>query len=73
MSRAGNDTGLRVVELDAETLEFAIENCDANLRLATGILQNMIDDEKNDRRGSEKVVALMEKFKTLKAALEKAR
>lgn len=73
VSSEHNNPPACVLELDEETTKFIIENCEANIRLAMQWLQSMVVDETHDRAGSEKIVALIEKFKKLKDQVEASR
>ncbi len=72
MSR--NDSGKRVVELDVEILEFAVDNCEVNMNMALGMLQRVHDNKAElSRETGQKIVDMLEKFRSLKKALEDAR
>lgn len=60
-----------VIELDEEMAQFVLDNCEANQRIGIGILENMMKTE--NRKGAEKIVDMIEKFKKLKSLMEKAR
>lgn len=57
----------RIVELTEEQYTFLLNNCDANIMFGLSALQTL------DRSGAEKMVALLESFKSVKAALVKAK
>lgn len=61
-----NNPPYRVVELDKETYEFIIANCDQNITFGLNALQNPAFS----RPTLEKLVDVMEKFKAVKKALE---
>lgn len=70
MSR--NDDGKRTVTMDAETLAFALENCEINIRMTLTAL-DPVGDLKLSRETGERLVKLIEDFKKLKTVLEEAR
>lgn len=60
-----------LVEMDASLARFVIENCDANISIGLNTLQ-MVMQGALSREAGEKTVALMENFKAVKKAVEKA-
>ena len=56
------------VELDAAMVDFIIDNCEANMRFALGVLQN----RSLPRAALEKIVDQNEKFKQLRELVLKA-
>lgn len=61
----GNNPPHKVVELDKETYDFIIGNCDSNIAFGFRALEGM-----QSRDLMEKVVANIEQFKKLKKLLE---
>lgn len=66
----GHNRQKKTVYLEPDLVEFAIENCEANLRLGMNTLQTV--QEGDNLEFARKLVDLIEKFKSLKAAMEKA-
>jgi hypothetical protein len=57
----------RVVELTEEQYQFLLEGCNTNIAFGLSALQTL------DERGAHKMVTLLEKFKDVKQALERAK
>lgn len=66
--KSGSNNPPVIVELTPELADFVIENCDSNLAMGFNVLQGT-----QSRDVAERVVVLVEKFKALKAAVERAR
>jgi len=55
------------IEVSRELADFILTNCDTNIGFGLAALQGV-----EDRNAAEKMVALLENFKSLKAATERA-
>lgn len=64
---ASNNPPYVTVELTKEQYDFLILNCDTNLRMTLTYLQGV-----KERDMGEKIVSLIESFKSIKTTLEKA-
>lgn len=62
-----NNPPFAVVELDEETYNFLIRNCDQNIAFGLGALQTL------SIGGAEKMVVILESFKELKKRTEKGK
>lgn len=59
--------------MDADVLEFALNNCDVNMTQALGMLQLVYDGNIDlSREAGQQIVDLLENFRSLKKALEAA-
>lgn len=65
--KIGHNQPRVIVALPPEMADFIIENCDANMRVALGLLQMAQAGELSRK------VALMKKFKELKRLIEEAK
>lgn len=66
--RMSNNPPDKIVELTQEQYDFLLRNCDSNIGFGLASLQGT-----TSRASAEKLVALLEQFKGIKAALEKAK
>jgi hypothetical protein len=55
-----------VIHLTREQAEFLLKNCDANLTLSIGLLDGV-----SDRSIAERIVKVVEAFKTIKEATKR--
>lgn len=66
--RMSNNPPDKIVELTQEQYDFLLRNCDSNIGFGLAALQ-----QTQDRRSALQLVDLLEQFKGIKAALEKAK
>lgn len=66
-----NSNGMVFVELPRELAEFLVDSCNSNIEMGLGML-NPLGPVSLQLPQAQEVVGIMEKFKAIKGATEKA-